>query len=139
MRIFLLRNYGEVKGMSRILMIDDEQLIRSLIVEVLTLDGHEVDQAENGDIGLKLVELHPYDLVITDIIMPEMDGIGVIMSLKEKHPQIKTIVLTGGSLINDKDYLINVSRLMKVDLVIPKPFVVDDLRNAVKELLQKQS
>ncbi len=125
--------------MSRILMIDDEQLIRSLIVEVLTLDGHEVDQAENGDIGLKLVELHPYDLVITDIIMPEMDGIGVIMSLKEKHPQIKTIVLTGGSLINDKDYLINVSRLMKVDLVIPKPFVVDDLRNAVKELLQKQS
>ena len=139
MRIFLLRNFGEVKGMSRILMIDDEQLIRSLIVEVLTLDGHEVDQAENGDIGLKLVELHPYDLVITDIIMPEMDGIGVIMSLKEKHPQIKTIVLTGGSLINDKDYLINVSRLMKVDLVIPKPFVVDDLRNAVKELLQKQS
>ncbi len=120
--------------MPSILVIDDEPEIRLLISNILTQDGHEVDQAENGDTGLQLIELHPYDLVITDIIMPEIDGIAVIMSLKMKHPQIKTIVLTGGSSKNDKDYLMGISRAMKVDLVMSKPFFINDLRNAVKRI-----
>ena len=122
--------------MAKILIIDDEAPIRTVINHILTIDGHEVDQAINGEVGLQLIELHPYDLVITDIIMPEMDGIGVILSLKEKHPQIRIIVVTGGSPKNDKDYLLNISKKLKVDLVMPKPFDISDLRTAVKEVLE---
>ena len=123
--------------MSRILVIDDEELIRTLISRILTRDGHEVDEAENGEVGLQLIELHQYDLVITDIIMPAVDGIGVILSLKEKHPQIRIIAITGGPAKNDRVYLLNVCKMMKVDLVLPKPFEVDELRTAVKELFRK--
>ena len=121
--------------MSRILVIDDEELIRTLISRILTRDGHEVDEAENGEVGLQLVELHPYDLVITDIIMPEIDGIGVILSLKKNHPKIRIIVLTGGSAKNDKVYLLNISKKMQVDMVIPKPFEIDELQTAVNDVL----
>jgi CheY-like chemotaxis protein len=121
--------------MSHILVIDDEETIRAIIRLVLEKDGHKVDEAENGGSGLKLVELHPYDLVITDMIMPDVDGIEVISSLKKNHPQIKTIVITGGSVMNEKEYLMKIGTLMNVNCVLPKPFRPEELLATVKEVL----
>ncbi len=68
--------------MARILVIDDDVHIRSLIETHLQFDGYDVDTAENGKVGLKLVGLHQYDLVITDVVMPEQDGLEVVMGIK---------------------------------------------------------
>ena len=82
--------------MARILVIDDELHIRTLVKAFLIQDGHEVDLAENGKEGLKLIGLNRYDLLITDIVMPEQDGLGVLMELKGQEPRIRVIVMSGG-------------------------------------------
>ena len=120
--------------MARILVIDDEPQMRSLIETFLTHDGHEVDQAENGALGLRLAAVRPYDLVITDVLMPETDGIEVTIALKSKYPGTKIIIMTGGSPLNGKDYLVRGCQLMNVDLVIPKPLAIAELRTAVQKM-----
>jgi len=124
--------------MAKILIIDDEAPIRTVINHILTREGHDVDEAENGEVGLRLIELHPYDLVITDIVMPAIDGIGVILSLKEKYPHIRIIAITGGAAKNDRVYFLNVCKMMKVDLVLPKPFKAGELKSAVNKVLNIQ-
>ena len=69
--------------MSRILVIDDLKQIRLVIQELLEVDGHDVDLAENGRTALKMTESNSYDLIITDLYMPEKDGLEVIKALKK--------------------------------------------------------
>ena len=80
--------------MARILVIDDDVEICTLTKRFLLLDGHEVDTAEDGAVGLKLAGRNQYDLVITDVIMPEQDGIEVVVELKKLYPHIRIIVMT---------------------------------------------
>jgi len=76
-----------------------------------------------------------YDLIITDIVMPNMDGIEVITEIKMKHPNVKIIAMTGGSAKLDRDFLAGISKAMRVDKVITKPFNVRDVQKVVDELL----
>jgi DNA-binding NtrC family response regulator len=121
--------------MSRILVIDDEQDIRILAKEFLSRDGHQVDLAENGRVGLKLTRLHVYDLVITDIVMPEQDGLEVITELKRLFPLLRIIVMTGGAARLDIAYLLKMALLMKVERALPKPLNFENLQGIVKEIL----
>ena len=122
--------------MARILVIDDELHIRTLVKAFLIQDDHEVDLAENGKEGLKLIGLNRYDLLITDIVMPEQDGLGVLMELKGKEPRIRVIVMSGGGKrFNIQNYL-NLARLMGADLLLPKPLDFEKLREAVREVLE---
>ncbi len=122
--------------MARILVIDDELHIRTLVKAFLIQDGHEVDLAENGKEGLKLIGLNRYDLLITDIVMPEQDGLGVLMELKGQVPRIRVIVMSGGGeRFNIHNYL-NLARLMGADLLLPKPLDFEKLREAVREVLE---
>ncbi len=125
--------------MSRILVIDDEPHLRTLIEKFLLLDDHEVDLAEDGNKGLKLIEGNSYDLVITDIVMPEKDGLEVIMELKRLFPNIRIIVISGGGeRLNIQD-LLKMARLMGADRVMSKPLDFIKLQSAVREVLAMQS
>ena len=122
--------------MARILVIEDDDSIRELIEKFMLLDGHEVETAENGAVGLKMIGSRQYDLLITDIVMPEQDGIGVLMELRLKSSKIKTIVITGGSLKLQMHDLMLTARAMKADRVLQKPLDFENLSLTVTELLK---
>lgn len=81
--------------MSRILVIDDERAIRNSLKEILEYENHEVELAEDGPSGIKMVESGSLDVVLCDIKMPQMDGIEVLESLQESNPEIPVIMISG--------------------------------------------
>src|SRR5215831_7102565 len=82
--------------MARILVIDDEDPIRRLLRAALEQRGHQVVEARQGKEALDLHRSQPVELVITDILMPEKDGLEVIMALRREAPQLKVIAISGG-------------------------------------------
>jgi DNA-binding response OmpR family regulator len=123
--------------MAHILVIDDDKSILSVIVELLTLSGHRVDVAENGKIGLKLAGLNRYDLIITDVVMPELDGFDVLMALKESATDVGIIVMSGGSTKLDADQLLRMAGHMGAVKVLRKPLDFTQLLNTVTEILNR--
>ena len=121
--------------MARILVIDDDVEICTLAKRLLVLDGHEVDTAEDGVAGLKLTRINQYDLVITDVVMPEQDGIGVVAELKRLQPHIRIIVMTGGGAKFSISELLNITKFMKADRGLAKPLDFEMLLETVRELL----
>ena len=91
--------------MSRILVIEDDDEVRALLESLLTRDGHVVATAANGKQGVAAFLAEPFDLVITDIIMPEKDGIEAIMDLRRGRPDLKLIAISGGGRAEPQNYL----------------------------------
>lgn len=120
--------------MARILLIDDDDLVRPALHLVLAHFGHIVIEARDGNEGLALWAKAKIDLLITDIVMPEKDGIEVLMELRKCHPPMKIIAISGGGRQNATDHL-HVARLMGAALVLEKPFSNEALMAAVNELL----
>ena len=83
--------------MASILVIDDDEALRLLLREMLQADGHAVREAANGREGLALYRAQPADLVITDILMPEQDGMEVILELTREFLDARVIAMTGAS------------------------------------------
>ncbi len=121
--------------MAAILIIDDEDLVRYSLRKVLSPLGHEITEAENGAEGLALIDQQPFDLVITDIIMPEKEGIETITELHRTHPNLKIIAISGGGRTGKKDYLRMAQRL-GASHALTKPFGAEDLIEAVNDCLQ---
>jgi CheY-like chemotaxis protein len=121
--------------MAHILIIDDDADIRFILNTFCTSAGHTIDSAENGKTGLQLAGQNHYDLVITDIIMPEMDGIEVLTEIKQKFPEIRIIVMTGGTPKLEKEYLLSMAQAMKAHKVIAKPLNFKELQAAMNEIL----
>ena len=118
----------------RILVIDDEEKIRELLCKVMNRAGFEVIEAENGRIGQRLFEENPTDLVITDLIMPEQEGIETIQALKSKYPSVKIIAISGGGRLEPAGYL-SAAEGLGADRIFAKPFNINELTSAVNELL----
>ncbi|NCO52254.1 MAG: response regulator [Deltaproteobacteria bacterium] len=121
--------------MARILIIDDEPQLRKIYSEFLAVDNHQVDTAKDGKHGLTLLAQACYDLVITDIIMPETDGFEVLMALNQKYPRLKKIVITGGSALLETGYLMATAAQLRANKVIAKPVDLTTFRAAIKEVL----
>ena len=121
--------------MAHILVIDDEADIRFILKTFFTGDGHLVDTAEDGKAGMKLVELNKFDLIITDVIMPNMDGLEVITEIKRKSPESRVIVMTGGTVKVDRELLLSTAKAMRAHRVVAKPLDLKELRTIVNELL----
>ncbi|MCI5164437.1 MAG: response regulator [Candidatus Electrothrix sp. AX5] len=120
--------------MRKILVIDDDEQIRKLLYQVMEQAGFEVQVAADGRKGLSLFEESFYDLVITDLIMPEQEGIETITFLRKNYPQVKIIAISGGGRIGPETYL-PLSLELGANLAFAKPFSIDQITNAVKELL----
>jgi len=120
--------------MSRILVIDDEELVRYSLKRVLEGAGFDVAEAGDGDQGLKAVEAQSFDLVITDIIMPNKEGIETVIDLKRLRPDLKVVAMSGGGRTRNLDYL-NVAREFGADEVLAKPFSEDELLAVVRGCL----
>ena len=106
--------------MQRILVIDDEKSMRELLAHVLKRAGYRVNAAENGESGCKLFENDVYDLVISDISMPGLSGIGVLKRLRESSPETPVILITA---YGSKETAIEAVKLGAFDY-FEKPFNV---------------
>jgi DNA-binding response OmpR family regulator len=116
--------------MARILLIEDNDPVRDLLRENLELEGHTVIEARNGQEGLDLFRQAGVDLVITDILMPEKEGLAVLMELRNAHPPVNVIAISGGG----RDYL-GTGGLLGAAKVLLKPFPIAVLLAAINELL----
>jgi len=122
--------------MARILVIDDEPYILLMLKKMLEKDGHEVDMALNGMEGIKLFEKNRFDLLITDIIMPEKEGLEIIMELKKENPGLKIIAISGGGRLQPEG-LLRCAQHFGASKVFQKPFKQSDLKESVSELLNQ--
>ncbi|MCK6451887.1 MAG: response regulator [Alphaproteobacteria bacterium] len=122
--------------MTKVLIIDDDPGVRTVIRQALEDEGIDVVEAEDGRHGLDQHADHRPDLVITDIIMPDMEGIAAILALRQRQPDIPVIAISGGGRLRNKDFL-EAARRMGANRVLPKPFDDDVLIGLVKELLRE--
>ena len=118
----------------RILVIDDDEQMRVLLQQAMQWAGYEVVAAENGRQGQQMFEEKPADLIITDLIMPEQEGLETIRILKQRYPAVKIIAISGGGRIGPEAYLPTAMEL-GADRIFAKPFDVKELIAAVQELL----
>jgi len=123
--------------MARILVVDDDALVRATVSSALQRVGHEVLEAQNGLEAIATVEQSKVDLVISDIIMPEVDGIGLLLRLRKQHPSLRVIVISGGGRIHKSDFL-RMATTLGADMSLAKPFTPDQLRKAVDSVLGRQ-
>lgn len=118
-----------------ILVIDDEESIRKLLRAILEREGYRVVDAPDGKIGIGRYEESPTDLVITDLIMPEKEGIETIRDLRKKFPHVKIIAISGGGQIGPEIYL-KVANGVGAVRTLEKPIDRKTLLKAVEETLQ---
>jgi two-component system response regulator (stage 0 sporulation protein F) len=112
-----------------ILIIDDEEIIRVLLRSALEAAGYEVTEAGNGREGLELYRQRPADLVITDILMPEMNGLDMLLELTREFLHAKVIAISGAG--GEKNVL-NVAKLLGARQTFQKPFSIPHLLGAVR-------
>ena len=118
-----------------ILVVDDEEQVRNMIRTMLENVGYEVSEAPNGRVALRSHHDHPADLIITDLIMPEKEGIETIREIKRDFPEVKIIAISGGGVNKPAQYL-DLAGKIGADLTLAKPFKRNELLQAVSTLLR---
>jgi two-component system response regulator PilR (NtrC family) len=121
--------------MSNILIVDDEQSYRQLLSLVFEGDGHTVRTAMNGRLALELIQSDPADVIISDVKMPDMDGIEMLRSVRESSPDLGVVLMTAFASVETAREAFKLG----ADDFIQKPFDVEELKLIVKKTLEKQA
>ena len=119
-------------AMAHILVVDDDRPLRAFLRTVLEGDNHHVLEASNGRLGLELYRAQSPDVVITDLVMPEMDGLHLIYELTRSVVNVKVIAMTGGL---DGDSRLAAAKLLGARQTLEKPFTADRLLSVVRDEL----
>jgi CheY-like chemotaxis protein len=121
---------------NRILVVDDEPLVTMLIAETLTLEGHDVDTAKDGQEALEKVSACAYDAILSDLRMPVLDGVGLYRGLDQQHPGLLRRIAFVSGTTEPVEYA---SFLEETGVpVLHKPFDIEDLQQLVQRLLQER-
>jgi DNA-binding response OmpR family regulator len=120
--------------MARILLLDDDDSFREMLRKTLAYFGHIVMEARNGKEGLELLGGVGADLLITDIVMPEKEGIGVLLELRRTKSTVKVIAMSGGGRQSANAYL-RMAAFLGATRVLAKPFSQAELLAAIGEVL----
>ena len=124
--------------MANILIIEDMKGVQASIATILTGAGHKITTADNGKLGIEAQENGAFDLIITDILMSEMDGSEVLFALQKKTPKPPVIAISaGGALVSATEALQFAKSI--ADAVLVKPFSRSELLTTVDGLIEKQS
>jgi len=134
--------------MAKILLIDDELDIRDSVAAVLERDGCEVTAAENATDGLQALSDQEFDAILTDIIMPDFDGVEAIKRIRKSNPTVKIIAISGGGNIGLPSYkpeaitttaYLQAATEAGADAVLTKPFGSNDIIQTVRSVLSEEA
>lgn len=120
--------------MKKILLVDDDDLFGDMIEKALIMFGYGVVRALNGKAALKLYDPATVALVLTDMIMPDMEGVELILALRRQHPGVRVIAISGGG-SNEPDAYLKIARQVGALRTLAKPFPLETLRATLKECL----
>jgi CheY-like chemotaxis protein len=138
---------GSRKGaakMSKVLIIDDETDVRDALELVLSRAGFEVTSADDGGAGLEASRTHAPDVIITDMIMPKVDGAQLIRQIKAEQPKVRIVAISGGGNFGPASYqptalkteaFLAAAKSAGADRILTKPFETKDIVEAVRSLL----
>ena len=121
--------------MTRILLVDDDEMSRGAIHKMLERLGHEVQSTGQGSDALARYQKEPAELVVTDLIMPETDGLELIQAIRRINPQARVLAISGGGRVEAEEYL-SVARKFGAVEVLTKPFTTQVLKHAVERALR---
>jgi two-component system, chemotaxis family, chemotaxis protein CheY len=122
--------------MATILLVEDDEAVRNILHKTLVAAGHDVEDAANGDLAVAAFRRQPRDLVITDLVMPEKDGLETIMELRRLNPTTKIIAISGGGRTLGLGQLyLDTARTFGAGRILAKPFTSTALLTAVSEVL----
>ena len=122
--------------MSRVLIVDDEKTIRDTLAYIIESLGHEAYEASDGDEALKILSEKDIDLVVSDLIMPNREGLQTIQEIKNNWPDVKIIAMSGGGRAGTTDYL-DYAQTLGADLTLKKPFSMAALKSTVIAVLSQ--
>lgn len=122
--------------MARILIIDDDDTLRGIIAKSLTHAGHTVTQANNGRKGVAQFRANPTDLVITDLVMPEQEGMETIKIMHRDFPNTPVIAMSGG--LDGSPLYLDLTRRLGARITLTKPFTLQQLKSAIDEIFATQ-
>jgi len=117
--------------MARVLVAEDEESVRQFVARALTHGGHEVAAVENGLLALDMLSAESYDLLLTDIVMPGMDGIALALKVAKENPNIPIVLMTGYAAEKQRAHNLNVL----IYRVISKPFTLKEICDVVNDAL----
>ena len=120
--------------MPKILVVEDDAVIRRMLSGILVKMGHEVAAAGDGVEALRLLGTAPFDVVITDLIMPEMDGLELIRELRKRNSPQKIIAMSGGGRNSAADYL-DIAMMLSAGTTLKKPFTVNAVADAISRVM----
>lgn len=120
--------------MIRILLVDDDDLSRGAVHKMLERAGYGVQSTANGSEAIARYKTDRADLVITDLIMPETDGLEIIQELRKMDTEVRILAISGGGRVDAEEYL-SVARKFGAIEVLPKPFTGQELKQAVERAL----
>jgi CheY-like chemotaxis protein len=124
---------------ARILLVEDDDGVREILRKALVAEGYSVDEASNGVLALAAYRRQPCELVITDLVMPEKDGLEMIMELRRLDPAVKIIAMSGGGrTLGPGQLYLESARLFGAHRLLSKPFTATALLTAVSDLLAEK-
>lgn len=123
--------------MPGVLLVEDDKELREMLKMALLRRNFTVLEAENGKAAIAHFKPLLTDIVVTDIIMPEEDGLKVVIKLRELKPSIKLIAISGGGKVGPGSYL-NLAKALGADAIFSKPFSINDLIARIEELLNNE-
>ena len=124
--------------MASILLVEDDDQLRTMLKELLTGSGYDVSEASSGTGVCDMYQQEHYDLVITDLVMPDIEGLGVIMELRRINPNVRIIAMSGGRSGKGAGYL-RMAQKLGAQFTLSKPFGNRDFLEAVRLALEAQS
>lgn len=122
--------------MTTVLVIDDDDDVRSVLQDVLIRNGYDVTAAADGNQGLEQIRRKAHDIVITDILMPEKEGIETILELRKNWPETRILAISGGGVGSAGTYL-TLAEKLGAHMVLTKPIRIQTLLEAMKRLSSK--
>jgi len=123
--------------MAKVLVVEDSAAVRLAVTEVIEQAGHTVESAENGRIAIDLLEREVFDLIVTDVLMPEADGVEVIKAVRARHSGTRVLAMSGGAPNLPAGYALKMAEMFAADAVLFKPFLNEELEKAVTRLLSE--
>lgn len=118
----------------KVLVIDDDELVRMTCCNILKKEGYSTFEAENGNSGVSLFKSEAPDLTITDMLMPDKEGLETISEIRAVNPKAKIIAISGGGGTKNMEFL-KLAKQIGADCVLKKPFKPSELMTSVKGLL----